>query len=180
MPTAYSIVFIIHPSICINVTRNGLKKKPLSDWTSERQIAQWKMREKMWIDISPRIYNTHVSSDWQVANKHMKRYPTSSAIQFSSVQSLSRVRLFVTPWIAAHQASQSITNSRSSLRLTSIKSVMPSSHFILCCPLLLLPPIPPSIRVFFQWVSSSHQVAKVLEFHLQHQSFQWTPRTDLL
>ena len=69
-------------------------------------------------------------------------------IQFSSVQSLSHVRLFVTPWIAALQASLSITNSRSSLRLTSIKSVMLSSHLILCRPLLLLPPIPPSIRVF--------------------------------
>ena len=67
---------------------------------------------------------------------------------FSSVQSLSRVRLFETPWIAAHQASLSITNSQSSLKLTSIESVMPSSHLILCHPLLLLPPIPPSIRVF--------------------------------
>ena len=67
---------------------------------------------------------------------------------FSSDQLLSHVRLFVTPWIAARQASLSITNSRSSLRLTSIESVMPSSHLILCCTLLLLPPIPPSIRVF--------------------------------
>ena len=66
--------------------------------------------------------------------------------QFSSVQSLSRVQLFTTQWIAAHQAFLSITNSRSSLKLTSIESVMPSSHLILC-PLLLLPPIPPSIRV---------------------------------
>ena len=69
-------------------------------------------------------------------------------VQFSSVQSLSCVWLFATPWIAACQASLSITNSRSSLRLTSIESVMPSSHLILCHPLLLLPPIPPSIRVF--------------------------------
>ena len=69
-------------------------------------------------------------------------------VQFSSVQSLSRVRLFATPWIAARQASLSITNSRSSLRLIAIKSVMPSSHLILCRPLLLLPPIPPSISVF--------------------------------
>ena len=68
--------------------------------------------------------------------------------QFSSVQSLSRVRLFVTPWIAARQASLSITISWSSLRLTSIESVMPSSHLILCRPLLLQSPIPPSIRVF--------------------------------
>ena len=70
------------------------------------------------------------------------------ALQFSSVQSLSRVRLFATPWIAACQASLSITNSRSSLRFTFIESVMPSSHLILCRPLLLLPPIPHSIRVF--------------------------------
>ena len=69
-------------------------------------------------------------------------------VQFSSVQSLSHVRLFVTPCIAAHQASLSITNSRSLLKLTSIESVMPSSHLILCCPFLLLPPIPPSIRIF--------------------------------
>ena len=67
---------------------------------------------------------------------------------FSSVQSLSHVRLFATPWIAARQASMSITNFQSSLRLTSIESVMPSSHLILCRPLFLLPPIPPSIRVF--------------------------------
>ena len=66
----------------------------------------------------------------------------------SSVQSLCRVRLFATPWTAARQASLSITNSRSSLRLTSIESVMPSSHLILGRPFLLLPPIPPSIRVF--------------------------------
>ena len=73
---------------------------------------------------------------------------TFSPSQFSSVQSLSRVRLFATPWIAAHQASLSITNSQSILKLTSIRSVMTSSHLILCHPLLLLPPIPPSIRVF--------------------------------
>ena len=67
---------------------------------------------------------------------------------FSSVQSLSRVWLFATPWITARQASLSITNSWSSPKLMSIESVMPSSHLILCPPLLLLPPIPPSIRVF--------------------------------
>ena len=78
----------------------------------------------------------------------MDLHPSWRSIRFSSVQSLSRVRLFATPWIAARQASLSITNSRSSLRLTSIELVMPSSHLILCHPLLLLPPIPPSIRVF--------------------------------
>ena len=69
-------------------------------------------------------------------------------IRFSSVQALSHVWLFATPWIAACQASLSIINSKSSPKLMSIESVMPSSHLILCRPLLLLPPIPPSIRVF--------------------------------
>ena len=69
-------------------------------------------------------------------------------LQFSSVQSLSHVQLFVTPWIVAHQASLSINNSQSLLKLMFIESVMPFSHLILCHPLLLLPPIPPSIRVF--------------------------------
>ena len=69
-------------------------------------------------------------------------------VQFSSVQSLSRVWFIATPWIAACQASLSITKSWSLLKLMPIDSVMPSSHLILCCPLLLLPPIPPSIRVF--------------------------------
>ena len=87
---------------------------------------------------------------------------------FSSVQSLSRVRLFATPRIAACQASLSITNSQSSLKLMCIESVMPSSHLILCCPLLLLPPIPPSIRVFsndsalcMRWPSCLHILAVV-------------------
>ena len=69
-------------------------------------------------------------------------------LQFSSVQWLSRGRLFATPWISACQASLSITNSRNLLKLMPIKSVMSSSHIILCCPLFLLPPIPPRIRVF--------------------------------
>ena len=72
----------------------------------------------------------------------------NSFIYISSVQLLSHVPLFSTPWIAARQASLSITNSRSLLKLMSIESVMPSSHLILCRPLLLLPPIPSSIRVF--------------------------------
>ena len=75
-------------------------------------------------------------------------YKNSASVQFSSVQSLSCLRFFVTPWITACQASLSITNSWSSLKLMSIELVMPSSHLILCHPLLLLPPIPPSISVF--------------------------------
>ena len=76
------------------------------------------------------------------------RHLESTSYRISSVQSLSRVRLFATPWIAARQASLSITNSWSLLKPMSIESVMPSSHLILCRPLLLLPPVPPSIRIF--------------------------------
>ena len=74
--------------------------------------------------------------------------PDTKLLNPCSVQSLSRVRLFATPWITARQAFLSITKSWSSLRLMSVESVMPSSHLILCRPLLLLPPIIPSIRVF--------------------------------
>ena len=95
--------------------------------------------------------------------------------QFSSIQSLSRVRLFVTPWTAS-QASLSITNSWNLLKLMSIELVMSSNHLILCHPLLLLPSVFPSIRVFFQGVSSPHQVANEWGCQLQHQSFQWTFR----
>ena len=72
----------------------------------------------------------------------------SQVTHFSSVQWLSHVQLFVTPWTAAHQASLSITNSQSLLKLMSIKSVMPSNHLIFCHPLLLLPSVFPSMRVF--------------------------------
>ena len=101
-----------------------------------------------------------------IAGRFFTCWATREArIQFSSVQSLSCVRLFATPWNAARQASLSITKSRSSPKLMCIKSVMPSSHLILCRPLLLLPSIAPSISLF-QWVNSSHEVAKVLEFQL--------------
>ena len=92
-------------------------------------------------------------------------FPVIKSDQIRSDQSLSHVQLFATPWIAACQASLSITKSLSSPKLMFIESVMPSSHHILCCPLLLLPPNPPSISLF-QWVNSSHEVAKVLEFQL--------------
>ena len=90
-----------------------------------------------------------VLDHWTASEVHrLNFFLEKFSVQFSSVQSLSRVRLFATPWIAACQASLSITNSRSLPRLMCIESVMPSSHLILCCPLLHLPPIPPSIRVF--------------------------------
>ena len=85
-----------------------------------------------------------VNREWQTTPIFLPWKPH----QIRSDQSFSCVQLFATPWITARQASLSITNSRSLLRLTSIESVMPSSHLILCRPLLLLPPIPPSIRVF--------------------------------
>ena len=90
----------------------------------------------------------------QTGNKSHHSYLNKASLiqrmntQFSSVQSLSRVQLTATPWIVARQASLFITVSQSSLKLTSIESVMPSSHLILCRSLFLLPPIPPSIKVF--------------------------------
>ena len=91
-----------------------------------------------------------------------------SKLTFSSVQSLSHVQLFATPGITARQASLSITNSRNLLKLMSIGSVMPSSHLILCRPLLLLPPIPPSIRAFpmSQLFTSGGQSIGVFSFSI--------------
>ena len=102
-----------------------------------------------------------------------------SSVQFSSLQSLSRVQLFATPWTAAGQASLSITNSWSLLKLMSIELVMPSNHLILCCPLLLLPSIFPSIRVFsnesvlhIRWQSiGASALASVLPMNIQ----DWFP-----
>ena len=85
---------------------------------------------------------------------------------FSSVQSLSRVRLFVTPWITSRQASLSINNSRSSPKLLSIESVIPSSQLILCRPLLLLPSIPPSTRVFSNESTLHMRWSKYWSFNL--------------
>ena len=102
-----------------------------------------------------------------------------NSVQFSSGQSLSHVRFFATPWITAHQASLFITNSQSSLKLMSIELVMPSKHLILCRPLLLLPPISPSIRVFpmsqlFAWGGQSTGVSALASF-LPKKSQGWSP-----
>ena len=107
-------------------------------------------------------------------------------IQFSSVHSLSRVRLFVTPWTAALQASLSIINSQSLLKLMSIEFVMPYNHLILCHLLLLLPSIFPSIRVFSNESTLRMRWPKYWRFSLsispsiEHQSSMISPRTDLL
>ena len=99
------------------------------------------------------------------------------SVQLSS-HSLSCVQLFAIPWTLACQASLSFTISWSFLKLMSIELVMPSIYLILCHPLLLLPSIFPSIKVFFEWIGSRHQVAKLLE--IQHQFFQWIFKIDFL
>ena len=103
----------------------------------------------------------------------------SSLVYSDTVQALTHVWLFATPWTAALQSSLSITNSWSLHKVMSIQLAMPSNHLILCWP------FSPCFQSFpasglFQWVSSSHPVAKVLKFQLQHQSFQWIFRTDFL
>ena len=120
-------------------------------WTEEPGGPQSMEMQRVghnWVHIFMFLPTNHSSRLYLLAHSFNK-YPLSfSSVQdqFSSVQLLSRVRLFATPWIAACQASLSIT--RSSFKLTSVESVMPSSHLILCCLHLLLSPIPPSIRVF--------------------------------
>ena len=104
--------------------------------------------------------------------------PETKHYSVQSVQLLSHVRLF-RPHESQHIRPPCPSPTPRVHLNSCIELVMPSSHLILCRPLLLLPPIPPSISLF-QWVSSLHEVAKVLEFQLQHQSLQWTPRTDLL
>ena len=99
-------------------------------------------RSVLWFQIC--IYYHHLT----LAHFNDLLWDLLKYLLFSSVQSLSCLQIFATPWIATHQASPSITNSQSLLRLMSIESVMPSSHLILGRPLLLLPPIPPSIRIF--------------------------------
>ena len=116
------------------------------------KVAGWKGRLFLvWIEIvkgSPEV--SFLTSLLQLSDCTVFVWPTVhlTLSVSQSVQLLSCVWLFGTPWNAASQASLSMTNSQSSLRLTSIESVMPSSHLILCCPLLLLPLVPPSIRVF--------------------------------
>ena len=111
-------------------------------------------------------------------NSTLKKWRSWHPASLSSVQLLSHVRLFVTPWTTARQASLSITNSPSLPKLMSIELVMPFNHLILC-----FSPSPPAFNLsqyqdLFKWVSSLHQVAKVLELQLQYQSFQWIFRTN--
>ena len=128
------------------------KISPYTYFKSQKSEHWYRMLARMWNNRNSYLFmmgmqNGTSALEDSLAVSYKIKY-TLTISQLSSVQSLSRVRLFATASIAARQASLSITNSQSSLRLTSIESVMPSSHLILCCPLLLLPPIPPSIRVF--------------------------------
>ena len=117
-----------------------------------RQRIEWSLhkgslQESKWNKIN-KITSVRYWAHWSVSMDFSLRIFMWYSVQFSSVQLLSRVWLFATPWTAAYQASLSITNSWSLLKLMSIESVMPSNHLILCRPLLLLPSIFPSIRVF--------------------------------
>ena len=161
---------ILHPCVLKTLTKAAFRSWHPGKRTASRSkevfgrfLAQWIFEE-----IKPWAFGV---------GEPIPRPWTTRELTLSSVQSLGRVGLFVTPWIAALQAYLSITNSRSLLKLMPIELVMPSSHLILCHPFLLLPPNPSQHQHLFQWVNSLHEVAKVLEFQLQHQSFQWTPRT---
>ena len=125
-------------------------------------ITGWKNKKKLWISSN---WVWH-SEDYKKELEIIWKLLICIRHQIRSDQSLSRVRLFVTPWITAHQVSLSITNFWSSLRLMPIESVIPSNHLILCHPLLLLPPIPPSIRVFSNESTLHMRWPKVLEFQL--------------
>ena len=145
-------------------------------WASSNSLQLSKALSRVRLPLA------HVSTfsyitPWRHPKPAQSRYRMtfSPSFQLSSVQSLSCVRLFANPWTAARQASLSITNSWSSSKLMSIESVMPHSRWSPSPPALN----PSQHQSLFKWVSSLHQVAKEMEFQLQHQSFQWTPRTDL-
>ena len=138
-----------------------------------------KKKEKNKGELRPQWLKYELKKFYSLTGWKLRNCVNKDRKDFSSVQSLSHVWLFVTQWTAARQASLSIANSQSLLKLMSIKPVMPSNHLVICCPLLLLPSIFPGMSLF-HWVSSSHQVAKVLKLQFQPQSFQWIFRVDFL
>ena len=146
----------------------------LNDWMTTTISSVWRhfsfLRQQLLESV---LYSLKWSLDSEVSHKFYMFKSCNKLIQFSSVAQSCPTFCRT----SARQASLSITNSWNLLKLTSIVFVEPSNHLILCRPLLLLPSIFPSIRVFFKWVSSLHQVAK---FQHQHQSFQWIFRTDFL
>ena len=138
-------------------------------WTEEPGGLQWGHKQ---------LDTAEINKYWILHRKLLDLTQFSCyhlLFQFSSVQSLSRVQLFATPWNTAHQASLSLTNSQSLSKLISIESVMPFNHLILCYPLLLPPSIFPSIRDF-----SNESFLRIRWLKLQHQFFQWIFRTHFL
>ena len=150
----FKILWVLIAQLCLTLC-NPIDCSPLG--SSVHGVFQARILE--WVAISFSRGSSWPRDQTQVSCIAGRLFVLS--VQFSSVQLLSCVWLFADPWIAARQASLSITISQNSLKLTSIESVMPSSHLILCCPFFLLPPIPPFISLF-QWVNSLHEVAKVL------------------
>ena len=149
--------------------------------TLSMDITRWSTPKSDWLySLQPKMEKLCSDHELLIAKFRFKLKKVGKTTRpFRSDQLLSRVRLFATPWIAARQASRSITNSRSSLRLTSIESVMPSSHLILFRSLLLLPPIPPSIRNFpmsqlFAWGGQSTGVSALASF-LPKNTQGWSP-----
>ena len=155
--------------VSVHVTQTWRPKmeEKHSKYKGRNRLHEWAIRKTNFIEIGDNV---------------TKLTPTQTSLILSSVQFSHLVvsDSLWHPWPSARQAFLSITNSLSLLKFMSIESVMPSNQLILCCPLLLPPSIFPSIRVFFKWVSSSHQVVKVLEFQFQKQTFQWIFRTDFL
>ena len=141
-----------------NILQIHLQKDQFSQstcWTVGEDLRHQKGEERspgIWVQFSSVQLISRVLlfvTPWTVVCQASLPSPTPRiSVQLSSVQTFSHVRLFVIPWIIARQDSLSISNYRSLLKLMPVKSVMPSSHLILCHPLLILPPIPPSIRVF--------------------------------
>ena len=147
----------------------------LNEMATHSSVLAWRIPRMGEPSGLPSLGSHRVRHDW---SKLAAAAAAAAAIRLS-VQSLSHFWLFETSWTAARQASLSINNSWSLLKLISIESVMPSDHLILYHPLLLLPSTSQN-QDHFQRVSSTHQVVKVLEFQLQHQSFQRIFRTDFL
>ena len=167
----------------------SLKPQRIESWVSKKYLCTCSSM----IHIKQKVDATHMYTDgwtnkqnWSVHTKDhysalkRKEILTCHSVQFSSIQSLSRVQLFVTPWTVAHQASLSITNSRSLLKLMSIASVMPSNHLILCCSLLLLPSMLPSIRVFSKESVICIRWPKYWSFSFSISPFQWIFSADFL
>ena len=152
--------------------QNGLHTSCLA--FKEENKEKEKLHSRETCQTPPQPHGGHSHTQWC----HIDIIQLLIRDKGSSVQSLSPVWLLAAPWTAARQASLSITNSPSLLKLMSIESVMPSNHLILSSP-------SPALNLsqhqgLFKWVGSLHQVAKVSAFQLQHQSFQWVLRTDLL